>query len=215
MSAKKDLTGLRFNRWLVICEASEDNPNGPRWESMCDCGSVAIVQGRHLRSGKSRSCGCLQREEAAARHLTHGQVRTRAWVSWCQMRQRCTNPKSTKWHRYGGRGISVCERWMTFENFHADMGDPPKGTSIDRINNDGNYEPGNCQWSPPYIQARNTSRNILVDYDGRSQTISEWSRETGVDDGTLSYRLRKGILPPELFAATRVGERDAYGRFQQ
>lgn len=125
--------------------------------------------------------------------------------TWYGMKNRCLRPNLPKYPRYGGRGITICERWMKFENFVADMGERPDGLTLDRINNDGNYEPGNCRWASRFEQQANTRRSVLVEYNGKRQPLSAWSREVGVPLPTLSARLRSG-MPPDL-AFTLPAER--------
>lgn len=132
-------------------------------------------------------------------HLKHGHtvgsMHTRVYSCWHGIIQRCTNPKASGYRRYGGRGIQVCDRWReSFDNFLADMGDPPTPAhSIDRYpDKDGHYEPGNCRWATPKEQGNNTNANRLLTYDGRTQTLSQWADELGVKQNTLNYRLRRG-----------------------
>lgn len=108
------------------------------------------------------------------------------------MLQRCTNPKKREWPRYGGRGITVCERWLVFENFLADMGERPAGMTLDRVNNDGPYSPDNCEWRSQLEQARNMSRNRILTHQGRSMCLAQWAEELGIAQGTLSARLGYG-----------------------
>ena len=148
-----DLTGRQFGRWHVIASLPERQRSRGRafilWLCRCDCGSERIVRGSNLQSGCSKSCGCL--------NAKHGQSRprSRAYQCWGNMKSRCFNPRCISYPWYGDRGITVCERWLIFENFYADMGDPPPGMSLDRINNDGNYEPGNCRWATVAEQTAN------------------------------------------------------------
>lgn len=121
----------------------------------CECGKEKIVQLGNIRSGKTLSCGCIRRKQVAARNFVHGLAGTSEHNIWQSMRQRCENPNDARFEDYGGRGIAVCQRWQTFENFYADMGPRPQGRSIDRIDNDGNYEPGNCRWATGQQQAAN------------------------------------------------------------
>lgn len=121
------------------------------------------------------------------------------YIVWKAMRMRCTNPENISYPNYGGRGIVVCERWHSFENFLADMGERPPGMQIDRIDNDGPYSPDNCRWVDRKTQCRNKSTNTLVTWNGRTQTISAWCEETGAEERTVSNRLKRGYSPERAF----------------
>ena len=161
---RRDLTGMRFGRWLVLRFASRDAGGRARWRCVCSCGAEKIVGGDNLTRGLSRSCGCLTRELTGQRSVTHGHAPSPSiskkvspeYRSWISMKTRCYNPASNRFYRYGGRGIIVCDRWLySFENFLADMGPRPKGTTLDRFpNKNGNYEPGNCRWATVKQQNR-------------------------------------------------------------
>jgi hypothetical protein len=155
----KDLTGQRFGSLIVVARA----PNAGRslvWTCQCDCGSTKDVRAGNLQSGHTQSCGCRRREVASlaaiARSTKHGMAQTREYNSWVAMKDRCSNPSHRAYPRYGGKGISVCVRWIvSFENFYADMGPRPAGTSLDRRNSNGDYEPGNCRWATALEQRHN------------------------------------------------------------
>jgi hypothetical protein len=146
-----DLTGQRFGRWVVIAYAG-----GSKWLCVCDCGTVVVVWGHALRTGDSKSCGCLRDELISARSKTHGMTQSREFQTWASMLQRCANPNHPGYAYYGGRGISVCEEWRcSFLAFFADMGERPPGCTLDRIDVNGNYEPGNCRWATAFVQTHN------------------------------------------------------------
>jgi hypothetical protein len=157
MSAPIDITGHRFGRLVAISHISFQG-----WLCRCDCGNETIVQGPNLRNGNSKSCGCLRVELAISRATKHGHAKkTATYSSWQAMIKRCTNPNTWSWKHYGGRGITVCDRWRySFENFLADMGEKPEGLTLDRINNELGYSPENCRWATPAEQFRNRARGI-------------------------------------------------------
>lgn len=182
----------------AIKQAGKSRSGVILWECLCDkslggCGATTIVRGIHLRSGHTQSCGCLAELVQKTCHVTHGMTKTPEYQSWHGMKQRCTNSRHTSFSDYGGRGISVCDRWMTFENFLSDMGRKPSTShSIDRIDNNGNYEPSNCVWASKESQARNNRRNRPLTIGERTQLISDWARETGLSVATICKRLARG-----------------------
>lgn len=188
MSLLRDISGQKFNSWLVI-----GHSGGKYWRCRCECGNERPVHKYRLVKGLSKSCGCRRGELISARIKTHGLSRSKVFAAWSSMLRRCLNPNAENYPRYGGRGITVCADWAnSFENFFADMGHPPEGMSLDRKDNDGNYEPDNCRWATAEEQARNRSNRRLITYDGRCQSLGEWAKELEIGRETLRRRLEKG-----------------------
>jgi hypothetical protein len=189
-----DLVGRRFGRLTVVGPAPKVGRH-LRWTCQCECGQTKEVRGGHLMAGAIQSCGCLHREDLVERSTKHGAARrgreTPEYRVWMLMTQRCHGPGGLEDSRYGGRGIAVCGRWLhSFENFLADMGPRPSPAhSIDRIENAGDYEPGNCRWATSTEQARNTRRNRQLTYKGRTMCLAGWAVEAGLRVGTLRWRL--------------------------
>lgn len=183
-----DLRNQRFGRLVAVEPAQKDKSGNCRWLCRCDCGASTISQEGKLRSGHARSCGCLQREASTK----HGLIGTRVYEIWRSMSKRCLNPRHKSFPSYGGRGIKVCARWSDVAKFYADMGDPPAGMSLDRIDNNGDYEPGNCRWATPAQQTRNRRPNVNLTLNGRTMCVTDWARETGVSRETIYTRLRRG-----------------------
>lgn len=174
----KSLVGLKFGRLTVISFHYDTRAN-KRWLCLGDCGKQHIAIGSKMVTGHTKSCGCLI-GEASSRRAIHRQSNSPTYWSWGNMLRRCNDPKSIAFENYGGRGIKVCERWMKFENFYADMGEKPDGYSIDRINNDGNYEPSNCRWADRKTQNNNCRSNLIfTDKDGEVLTLSQLCEKRG------------------------------------
>lgn len=165
------------------------------WIFQCDCGNAKISRMYDVKRGKINSCGCIRKNLLAERNKVnskHGYFGTPTYNSWSGIIERCCNPKSGNYSMYGAKGITMCERWRSsFENFLEDMGDRPTGTSIDRIDVYGNYEPSNCRWSDAKTQARNRSNNVRYEYDGKNLTLAEWSEITGIRSDTLNRRIKR------------------------
>ena len=202
----QDITGQRFGRLLVLRQSERTaSSRHIRWTCRCDCGSEAEIVGTDLRRGRVQSCGCLRADRTREVVATHGRSSTREYRIWLGMRRRCNNPRFPKYEYYGGRGIRVCDRWAnSFEAFLADMGDAPPGTSIDRIDSNGNYEPTNCRLASSDTQARNRRGVRLISLRGETHSISEWAEVVGVHKGVISARIRSGWpLEEAVFAPLR------------
>lgn len=158
-----DLAGKRFGRLVVIRRVENKSTRHAKWLCLCDCGMETQSLGQSLRSGESSSCGCLRSEQIVARQKTHGLRSSREYRAWGNMIQRVMNPKNGNFHHYGGRGIKVCENWRSFQCFYSDIGECPPGHTIERVDNDGDYEKSNCVWAPRTAQARNTRRTSIED----------------------------------------------------
>lgn len=188
----KDMTGKIFGRLTVIGRA-QDNRAEARWICLCDCGQQTKTAGSQLRLGRTQSCGCLNADNMRAKMTTHGKRDTDTYRIWTQMLTRTRNKNYRKYEDYGGRGIQVCERWLTFENFLTDMGERPDGMSIDRYpDNNGNYEPGNCRWATLSQQARNTRCTIRVVFQGQSISLHDACEIAGISFATAFARARRG-----------------------
>ena len=188
-----DLIGRKFGRLTVIERVANNNHGNARWLCKCDCGNETIVITSDLNSGHTRSCGCLHLETVKANGKTHGLSNTHLFRIWCDMRKRCTNPNQKHYHRYGGRGITVCEEWQSFELFYkwAMANGYQDNLTIDRIDNNGNYEPNNCRWSTQKEQQNNRSTNKLITFDGETLNLTQWSEKTGISYRKLVDRLGK------------------------
>lgn len=192
----KDITGQRFNLLVAISPAANVKKE-IHWLCRCDCGKETICSGGNLRSGHTKSCGCLKAQAQQYGSVTHGMTHTSIYHTWNKMRQRCQNPNHDRFADYGGRGIRVCDTWSnSFEAFHDYVSRlshfNESGRSLDRINNDGNYEPGNVRWATRVQQNRNTRQVLQITFDGKTQGVAEWANEYGLDRKRLYKRLWNG-----------------------
>jgi hypothetical protein len=196
-----ELQGNQFGRLTVLHEVEPERVRERvhrRWRCQCECGNEKTLYQQNLLQGLSKSCGCLRREKSSERRKTHGASETPEYAIWLNMHQRCRHAGRNP--RYAGRGIRVCPRWDSFENFLADMGPRPPNVragkraeySIERKDNDGNYEPDNCVWATQARQHRNKRTTRSITAHGRTLTLTDWSRETGVPITTIWNRLNAG-----------------------
>ncbi len=207
--------GKKFGKWTVI---SVSNPRRPRglYLCRCDCGTEKACQIWHLEKGKTLMCDKHIRE----RNMTHGKKGTRVYKTWDSMKQRCYNSRHKSYEDYGGRGIIICERWLhSFENFLADMGEPQRGQSIDRIDGNAGYYPENCRWATWREQASNRRGNTILTAFGESKTMSQWARDSrcAVDISTLVWRvaMSKNPWPHESAIVTPPRKLTPYVRLEK
>jgi hypothetical protein len=189
-------TGTKYNRLTVLRELEPVLKEGGRYrrqiECVCDCGNIKTIEAHELLLGGTKSCGCLKEEVNKTTLVTHGLSKTNTYRIWAGIKQRCINSDLPSYKYYGGRGITMCDRWNdSYENFLEDMGErPSKQHSIDRIDYNGNYEPNNCRWATQIEQARNKSNNHLVTYAGQTKVFAEWAEYFGVDYDALWNKCR-------------------------
>lgn len=182
-----NLIGQKFHRLTAISYSG-----GYRWLCRCDCGRTTTVQSGKLRNGSTRSCGCIRIGNYQGRPKHGGWGSSEYWC-WAGMIARCTNPHATGYIEYGGRGISVCDRWLEFANFRSDMGPRPEGYSIERNEVNGNYEPANCRWASDGEQARNTRRTRNYTINDETLCLKDWCKRFDMEYTTVISRIKRGI----------------------
>lgn len=196
----KDLSGQRFGR-LTATTFDGTRKGKSWWRCSCDCGAEKIVAYQHLARGLVKSCGCLRKERTRATMTKHGGSAdggARWYQAWSGMLGRCNNSNSARFHRYGGRGIRVCDRWRDPLAFYADMGDPPEGHSLDRIDNDRDYSPDNCRWATAKEQNNNRCTTRMISFGGETMSAAVWAQRLGIGKATMYYRLREWPLERAL-----------------
>ena len=231
MPARRDLAGERFGR-LVVQTMVPKAAKGERlkWNCLCDCGQAFVTSAHALQQGNTQSCGCLRVDRStqqlrelglvgkadvlAAAHkgaTRHGMHLTKTYRAWNAMKNRCFNPKTQGYEHYGARGITVCDKWMSFEGFLEDMGEAPVGMTLDRYPDvNGNYELGNCRWASNEEQQNNKRNSRLIEYRGEVKTVAQWERELGYKRGFILKRLDRGWSIEDAFSPpSRTWERSA------
>ena len=196
----KDITGERFGKLTVISKHHLDKRQEWHWECKCDCGNTTIVTGNKLRSGHTKSCGCmLEEHRSKGFHKTHGLSETKLYTVWLNMKHRCYYKRNNMYYAYGGRGISVCDEWMKFEVFAdwAFSNGYEEGLSLERIDVNGNYCPENCKWIPMKKQYLNRTDSHLLTAFGETMTIKEWSDRSGIKYDTIERRINAYGWTPE------------------
>jgi len=195
-----DLLGKTVGHWRVLKLASYGPKQRTAWLCECVCGRQKVVNAYSLTHGRSHHCGCQ-----SSGHTTHGQTGTREFRIWALIKSRCFNPNVPAFKFYGGRGIVMCQRWRdSFEAFLQDMGECPPGFQIDRINNNGNYEPGNCRWTDKLTQANNTRTNKFLEFNGERLTYAQWARKVGIHVTTIHRRVKRQLSVNAVLSAHRL-----------
>lgn len=206
-----DLTGKRFGRLTVVSRAENGKGSRARWLCRCDCGNERVVYGYSLKSGNTRSCGCLRAETSKDKATTHGMSKTSLFHVWWAMMERCTNKNSKSYKNYGGRGISVCDEWLdstTFFNWALSSG-YEEGLTIERIDVNDGYKPSNCKWVTKKEQARNKTNSFIVEIDGESKCLAEWCEIYEINYFTVHQRIAKLGWSPIKALTTPISKRTA------
>lgn len=206
------MIGQRFGRLIIVADAGRVlQPSGQSkkvWECLCDCGKKVIVRQGKLRLGTTKSCGCFRVDNTTEMRTTHGKHGTTEFNILAGIKQRCLNPNSDAYKHYGGRGITVCDRWLGkdgLENFISDMGPRPSPEhTIDREDNSMGYSPDNCRWATAKEQANNTRRNTFIEFDGQTKTLIEWATIYGIKSSTLCQRLYRSKWTIEKSLTTPI-----------
>lgn len=199
--------GKRFGQ-LVLVGVSNNKKGKRRAVVSCDCGSELLVDPSGLKSGNNTTCGDWSKHDRGTR--THGMSKSSEHGIWKQMLQRCFNPRCKNYANYGARGITVCERWKTFENFYADMGSKPDGLTLERMNNAGNYEPSNCRWATYTDQLNNNRRNRIIEFSGERLNLTQWAAKLGINRAALDSRIKRGMPLEHALSAVTYQSRIGY-----
>jgi len=187
-----DMSGKVFGAWTALERCGSGKDGNAFWLCICECGERRAINGRSLRYGLSKSCGCRTGEAIAEGNRKHGMSYIPEYMVWALMKNRCSNPNYTHYKNYGGRGITVCDSWLSgFEAFYADMGPRPSNQhSLDRIDNSKGYSPDNCRWATSEEQSRNKRSNRSLTHNGRTLCVMDWAKELGITQQALQKRLK-------------------------
>lgn len=194
-----DMTGRIFPTFTILArEGGGGHCKQARWRCRCQCGKEFVADGADLRRGKVTSCGCITRQKRIERKTTHGMSRSWIYRLWSNEKKRCTCPTDKDWPRYGGRGIIMCPEWvMSFKAYYAHVSTLPhfgeKGYTLNRIDNDGPYAPGNVEWATHKTQANNRTNNRFITWQEETHTLAEWEEITGINQMTISTRIKRGM----------------------
>uniref|UniRef100_A0A6H2A0Y7 HNH endonuclease n=1 Tax=viral metagenome TaxID=1070528 RepID=A0A6H2A0Y7_9ZZZZ len=211
MSKVIDLIGKKFGRLTVIERLESDKLGRLYWKCKCECGNFTSVLGLSLRYNHTKSCGCLKEEKSKTSNLKHGKTKTRLHGIWVNMRERCHNKNNYKYEDYGGRGIEICHEWDDFMVFYewSMSNGYQDNLTIDRIDNDGNYEPFNCRWTTMKVQNTNKRTNRNIEFNGKTQCITEWAKELNIPLSTRISKYNMDIdkaltLPKKKYTKTTI-----------
>lgn len=200
MSKFVDLTGQKFGRLTVLSYAGKSKNGSFIWNCRCDCGNTRVAVGCEMKSGNTSSCGCLAHDVLVKRNTKHGMANTPIYAVWSAMKNRCLNPNDEHYDNYGGRGIKLSEKWLTFEGFYEDMGDSyKKGLTIERRDSNGNYYKENCVWETRLVQGNNTRRNRIETVNGVTGTLAQLCRKFDVSYCAVRHRTDRGMSIEEAF----------------
>jgi len=208
MKRSIDLSNQRFGSLVALRHVGKNTSGTAIWECVCDCGVTKNVAGSHLRGGRTLSCGCLLRKAVT----THGMSKSPEHNAWRAMIGRCHTPTNKRWSYYGGRGIVVCEAWRNdFMAFYKHIGDRPSDKhSIDRIDVNGNYEPGNVRWATQKCQSRNRRSNVFYELNGMRMTLPEWAEHLSIPEITMRKRLKAGLSLDQVFSQSHLRHHGFY-----
>ena len=200
-----NIAGKKFNKLTAISFDSVSNSGNHKWLFSCECGNKKVILKSHAKSGHTKSCGCYNSDLTIKRNTKHNNCkrigRSKAYSTWSSIKKRCYNFNQSNYERYGARGIKVCDKWVeSFENFLEDMGEPPTAEhSIDRINNNGDYEPSNCKWSSVEEQANNKRNSIIITFNNKKQTLAQWCRELNLNYKSTYKKVRNNKSIESIF----------------
>lgn len=190
--------GCKFGRLTVLASAPR-RTKYVAWLCKCECGEERIVLQQSLNSGDSTSCGCYHRQVMVLPRITNNIRKLKSYTVWMSMNSRCNNPNNEYYYAYGGRGISICDRWKDYVNFLEDMGEVPQSMTIDRIDNDGDYSPENCRWATRKQQANNRNTTNQIAWRGETHSLPEWADKLEIPLKTIACRFHRGWDPERMF----------------
>ena len=210
-----DVAGQKFGKWTAIRPTGEKTKNGTNiWLCECECGNVGFVSINNLRSGSSKSCGCISKERMSRLNYKHGGKNERLYMVWSTMLRRCRDTKTKDFENYGGRGITVCDEWKDYSMFKAwalangyDPNAKPQECTIDRIDGTKGYSPDNCRWVSAKVQQNNRRDNVLLTYNGETQMCAQWNRECGFSKNLVDSRIKRGWTVEEAITTPPRGMR--------